>query len=96
MAGISHPGQAGTVESNDIMVNIAPAAPGSGISIELISPVEKKYGRQIRAVITATLKEYGIEDAVVRAVDKGALDCTIRARVATAIERAMAAKEGQA
>lgn len=96
MQTVTHCGQAGTVESNDIMVNIAPAAPGSGISIELISPVEKKYGRQIRTVITDILKANGVSDVAVHAIDKGALDCTIRARVVTALARAQAAKEAQA
>ena len=31
---------------------------------------------------------YGVENAVITAVDKGALDCTVRARVATALTRA--------
>ena len=43
--------------------------------------------RSIRSVITETLTEYGVENAAVTAVDKGALDCTIRARVTAALFR---------
>ncbi|VBB05254.1 citrate lyase acyl carrier protein citd [Lucifera butyrica] len=93
MSLISRPGQAGTVESNDIMVTVAPAEPGKGIAIELKSPVAKQFGRQIRAVIIDTLQECGISDAAVFANDKGALDCTIRARVKTAVGRALKQEE---
>ena len=78
---------AGTLESGDIMVKIAPGK-GEGISIDLQSSVEARFGRQIREVITETLGGLGIEDAAVVAVDKGALDCTIRARVTAAAVRA--------
>ena len=43
--------------------------------------------RQIEAAIRDTLTHYGIENAEVTAVDKGALDCTVRARVTAAIFR---------
>ena len=62
--------------------------PGEGLHVELQSSVEAQFGRQIRAVITETLEGLGIRDAYVQAVDKGALDCTIRARVTAAAVRA--------
>ena len=74
---------AGTMESNDIMVTLEPAEAG-GIQIDLTSNVLQQFGAQIRSVITETLTEYGVENAAVTAVDKGALDCTIRARVTAA------------
>lgn len=40
-------------------------------------------------MITDTLKAYGIENVHVKAVDKGALDCIIKARTMTAIQRAL-------
>ena len=86
---LSRPGQCGTMESNDIMVAVAPAEAGSGIMINLVSPVIKQYGKQIEAVIKATLSELEVADALVQATDKGALDCTIRARVRVAATRAM-------
>ena len=76
---------AGTLESGDIVIRIAP---GDGLHIDLQSPVEARFGRQIRAVIAETLEEFGICDACVSATDKGALDCTIRARVTAAAVRA--------
>ena len=72
---------AGTMESNDIMVTLEPAEAG-GIQIDLTSNVMQQFGAQIRSVITETLTEYGVT-----AVDKGALDCTIRARVTAALFR---------
>lgn len=78
---------AGTLESGDIMIQIAPTNQ-KGLQIELDSSVEYQFGNQIRKVITETLTERGITDAVVKAVDKGALDCTIRARATAAAVRA--------
>ncbi|MBQ9192553.1 MAG: citrate lyase acyl carrier protein [Bacteroidales bacterium] len=76
---------AGTLESGDIMVQIAP---GEGLQVELQSSVAAQFGRQIKAVITETLQGLGIDNASVKATDKGALDCTIRARVTAAAVRA--------
>ena len=47
-----------------------------------------QFGRQIEKLIREVLSERGIENAVVDATDKGALDCTIRARVTAAAVRA--------
>ncbi len=69
------------------MIRIAPAET-KGLHIELDSTVAAQFGRQIRTVITETLTGLGIEDADVKAVDKGARDCTIRARVTAAAVRA--------
>ena len=86
---LNHPGQCGTMESNDIMIAVAPADFGSGVTINLVSPVLKQYGKQIEAVIRETLADLSVQDALVQATDKGALDCTIRARVRVAVARAM-------
>jgi citrate lyase subunit gamma (acyl carrier protein) len=80
-------GMAGTQESSDITVYIEKGS-GKGVEIELKSTVENQFGEQIRKVIKETLNELGINDARIRAVDKGALDCTIRARLLTAVGRA--------
>jgi citrate lyase subunit gamma (acyl carrier protein) len=77
---------AGTLESSDIMVTLEPKS--GGIEIELQSIVEKQFGREIRRAITETLASLGVTGVLVNAVDKGALDCTIRARVKTAVYRA--------
>lgn len=78
---------AGTLESGDILVRIAPADK-SGLDINLESSVAYQFGDQIKKVIRETLEGLGIEDAIVKATDKGALDCTIRARVTAAAVRA--------
>ncbi len=78
---------AGTLESGDILVMISPAK-NPGLTINLQSTVALQFGRQIRNVIEQTLTEMGVTDATVDATDKGALDCTIRARVTAAAVRA--------
>lgn len=78
---------AGTMESSDLMVTIGPAEE-EGIEIELNSVVEKQFGRQIRKEIRDVLLNEGVTAAYVKVVDKGALDCTIRARTRTALYRA--------
>ena len=70
---------AGTMESGDIMIQIAPSdRPGLDI----------QFGDQIKNVIHETLEGLGITQAEVHATDKGALDCTIRARTTAAAVRA--------
>ena len=78
---------AGTLESGDILIQIAPATE-AGLHIDLESSVAYQFGAQIKKVITETLTELGMTDADVKATDKGALDCTIRARVTAAFVRA--------
>ena len=81
------PSQAGTLESGDIFIQVFPADT-EGIEIELDSTVAYQFGEQIKKVILETASELGLERAYIVAVDKGALDCTIRARTTAAIERA--------
>lgn len=76
---------AGTLESSDIMITIGKA---QAITVNLTSPVDQLYGERIRAVIKEVLEELDIAGAEVEAVDHGALDCTIRARMYAAAERA--------
>jgi len=90
MTTITKTGQAGTLESSDILITVAPAAAGTGIQIELTSPVKKQYGEQIEAVIREVLAKAGVADATVNANDRGALDYAIRARAETALARALA------
>jgi citrate lyase subunit gamma (acyl carrier protein) len=84
---IMNAGTAGTLESSDIAILIEQNE-NKGIIIELKSTVESQFGQQIRKVIAGTLDELGVEDVIVRANDKGALDSTIKARVLTAVSRA--------
>ncbi len=79
--------QAGTLESGDILIQLSPAT-DKGLTVNLNSTVGARFSRRIREVIQTTLTEFGITDAIVDATDKGALDCTIRARVTAAAVRA--------
>lgn len=81
-------GRAGTLESSDILITVESTA-GTGIELQLKSSVEKQYGRHIRKIIEETVHSFGLEHGVlVTAVDKGALDCVIQARVSCALYRA--------
>ena len=75
---------AGTLESSDCMVTVEP---GEGVSLSLSSSVMNQYGRQIKATVLETLERLDVKDASVTVVDKGALDCTIKARVECAVLR---------
>jgi len=83
---IIKPAKAGTFESNDIYVMVMPNE-GNGIELDLESIVMQQFGDEIEKVIMDTLKDLGIEDVIIRAQDKGALNYTIKARVETAIKR---------
>ena len=76
---------AGTLESGDILIQIAPSETGT-LQVDLESSVAFQFGEQIKKVITET--DLGVDNALVKATDKGALDCTIRARVTAAAVRA--------
>ena len=78
---------AGTMESSDLMVTVKPAEK-QGLNIHIQSNVLTTFGDQIRATVEEVFSEFGIPDAEVFIVDKGAIDCVIRARVQAAICRA--------
>ena len=82
---IKKPAVAGTLESSDCMVTVEP---GQGqVDLDLDSVVIRQYGKQIRKVIRETLDRLDVTNAKVTVVDKGALDCTIKARVECAVYR---------
>lgn len=83
---ITHSATAGTMESSDALVTVAPAE--KGISLTITSPVIHQFGNQIKSVVLGCLKALEVSDAEVIVVDKGALDCTIKARVEGAVFRA--------
>lgn len=84
---VSKIAKAGTQESNDILIMVAPND-NNGIELELESIVMEQFGEQIKKVIMEKLSEMKIQNIKVKAQDKGALDYTIKARVETAISRA--------
>ena len=76
---------AGTLESSDAQVTVEPAE--NGIELEISSSVMNQYGRQIKATVLETLDRLDVKNGRVTVVDKGALDCTIKARVECAVFR---------
>lgn len=81
---ILKPAAAGTLESSDAMVTVEP---GEGVTLELSSSVMNQYGRQIKATVLETLERLDVKDVHITVVDKGALDCTLKARVECAVYR---------
>lgn len=95
MSKILKTAQAGTLESSDVMITVSPGTEGSGLVIEIDSIVMAQYGKAIRETLMNTMTQQGITDIYVKAVDRGALDCTLRARVLTALARAGAVLKGE-
>ena len=89
MAEVKKKASAGTLESSDVYVEIEPSA--EGLVIDLQSVVQAQYGDAIEAAVREVLLENGVERANVKVMDRGALECVIRARVETAVLRS---KEG--
>ena len=84
---ITRPAVAGTLESSDCQVMIEE---GDGkVEFSLESSVINQYGNQIRKVALETLENLGVNNAKVKIVDKGALDCTIKARIEAAVYRSV-------
>ena len=80
------PAMAGTLESSDVQITVAPNT-GRGIDIDLESDVKAQFGEAIEETVRSVLAEFDISEASVRLLDKGALDCVIRARLRCAICR---------
>lgn len=78
---------AGTLESSDCMVTVEPGE--GGIDFTLDSSVINQFGNQIRKVTMETLKNLGVDNVSIHIVDKGALDCTLKARIEGAVFRAV-------
>ena len=88
---IAKPAIAGTVESSDALVSVEP---GDGkIELTLTSSVMNQYGRQIKETVLETLERLDVKSVKINVVDKGALDCTLKARVECAVFRSCDASE---
>jgi citrate lyase subunit gamma (acyl carrier protein) len=83
----------GTLESSDIMITIEKSEIGN--QIDLNSSVEKQFGDSIKNTINTTLKAFDINNAKVSAIDKGALDCIIIARLKAAIYHSVSEEDKQ-
>ena len=82
---IKHNATAGTLESSDALITVEPAE--GSIKLDITSSVMNQYGRQIRATVLDTLARLDVQSGKVTVVDKGALDCTLKARVECAVFR---------
>ena len=78
---------AGTLESSDVHVELESSV--SGIELNLESAVIEQFGEAIRSAVLDVISEMNISDIKIKVVDRGALDCVIRARVETALRRGM-------
>lgn len=83
---------AGTLESSDAQVTVEPA---ETLELSIQSSVLNQYGRQIKATVLETLERLEVRGARVTIVDKGALDCTLKARVECAVFRSCGASAAQ-
>lgn len=82
---------AGTLESSDIQVTVSKG--NDGIKIDLTSDVKERFGKNIVKTIEEIVNKFGIENISIKAVDQGALDCVIKARTITAIQRSLGTSE---
>ncbi len=76
---------AGTMESSDAYIEVEPGQ--NGLSIQLESVVLAQFGDNIDRTVREILAEHGVTNANVRVIDRGALECVLRARVETAVLR---------
>jgi len=84
MSEIIKMASAGTMESSDAYVEISPS---SAVQVEIESVVKGQFGDVIESVVREVLADCGVTGAKVSVVDRGALECVLRARVETAVCR---------
>lgn len=87
MAEIKKAACAGTEEKSDAFVAVSPCT--KGVVLELQSVVINQFGEAIEDSVRQVLEALGVENVRVSINDRGALDCVLRARVETAVLRAM-------
>ena len=85
MTKILHRASAGTLESSDALVEIAPA---ETLTLSLQSIVMERFGKAIEKTAREELSHLGVTEAAVSISDRGALDCVLRARIEAAVCRA--------
>ena len=78
-------GQAGTMQSSDLMVSVEPS---DSLVIEIESTVKKQFEHLIRAKLEEVLAKFGVTSGRVSISDRGALDYAIEARLEAALQRA--------
>lgn len=78
--------KSGSLESNDALVFISPGE--DSIELEIESPVKILFGKQIEKLVYQILEEKNIDKIKIKIIDKGALECTLKARLISALNRA--------
>jgi len=78
-------GQAGTMQSSDLMVIVEPAPK---LTIEIESTVKKQFEHLIRARLEQVLAKFEVTSGLISVSDRGALDYAIEARLEAALQRA--------
>ena len=78
-------GQAGTMQSSDLMVIVEPA---EELIVEIESTVKKQFEHLIRAKIDEVLAKFETKSGRISINDRGALDYAIEARLEAALQRA--------
>jgi len=80
---------AGSLESSDVLITITPLAEAR-VEYVIDSIVIKQFGARIRQVTEEMAIASNISAARIHVQDRGALECTLRARLETALERSAA------
>ena len=83
---ILHAATAGTLESSDVQITVLPSGE---LDVTIESDVIHQYGNHIRQLIMESLQRMGVQHGEIRVIDKGALDCTLEARLETVLHRAL-------
>ena len=78
---------AGTMESNDIMITVSKPQQEGKNTIALESIVMQQFGSTIIATIEECIEQFDAGPIHIDAKDRGALECTIRARMEAALLR---------
>ena len=78
---------AGTLESNDIMITVSPSQQAGKNTIAVESIVMRQFGPAITAAIEESLMQFQADSVHIDARDRGALECTIKARMEAALLR---------
>ena len=81
---------AGTMESSDAYVEVEPSPV---LDVQIESVVAKQFGDKIDRAVREVLSDCGVTAATVRVIDRGALECVIRARVEAAVARSGGRKQ---
>ncbi|MDR1580158.1 MAG: citrate lyase acyl carrier protein [Synergistaceae bacterium] len=76
---------AGTLESSDCLVTVTL----SGNGIEYEGANSSIFLSRTERIVREAMEKYSVDNASIRIQDQGALELTLRARVETAIERAL-------